>query len=163
MTKADGLKKYGGQLDQFHEAVLFKNPHLKKIFSEIEICDEFPITISQISFRAKQQVEHGVLMLGDAAGMITPLCGNGMSIALHTGKMAGESIHAFLQQKMNRKEMEARYASEWKVNFAKRLSRGRFLQGFFGSGKWSDIFVAAFRLFPFMARPAVKMTHGKPF
>ncbi len=40
-----------------------------------------PVTISQISFEKKSQVENHVLMLGDAAGMITPLCGNGMSMA----------------------------------------------------------------------------------
>ena len=143
--------------------MLFRNPHLKKIFSESVFLPEFPVTISQISFKPKQQVENGVMMLGDAAGMITPLCGNGMSIALHTAKLAAEPVHAFLEGKLSREEMETHYSTEWKKNFATRLARGRFLQGFFGSGKWSDLFVSSFRLFAFLARPAVKMTHGKPF
>ena len=37
-----------------------------------------------------------MLMLGDAAGMITPLCGNGMSMAMHASKLAYEAIHSFL-------------------------------------------------------------------
>jgi menaquinone-9 beta-reductase len=163
MTKAEGLKRFGGDLQSFHEAVLFQNPYLEKIFSESEFCEQFPITISQISFKPKQQVENSIIMLGDAAGMITPLCGNGMSIALHTAKLAAEAVHSFLQKKLSRKEMEAQYSNEWKKNFESRLARGRFLQGFFGSRKWSDLFVSSFRLFPFLARPAVKMTHGKPF
>ena len=35
-------------------------------------------------------------MVGDAAGMITPLCGNGMSMALHASKIAATQINLFL-------------------------------------------------------------------
>ena len=47
---------------------------------------EEPVTIAQISFAKKTQIENHVLCIGDAAGMITPLCGNGMSMALHAIK-----------------------------------------------------------------------------
>ena len=33
-----------------------------------------------------------MLLLGDAAGMITPLCGNGMSMALHSSKIAADMV-----------------------------------------------------------------------
>ncbi len=41
---------------------------LKKYLAESEFIFQEPVTISQISFDKKKQVENHVLMLGDAAG-----------------------------------------------------------------------------------------------
>ena len=86
--------------------------------AESEIIYEAPLTISQISFDKKSQVENHVLMIGDAAGMITPLCGNGMSMALHGSKLAAESIHSFLQDHITREAMEQQYGRQWQRHFS---------------------------------------------
>jgi len=163
MTLADNLKKSNNNISQLEENLLYKNPHLKKIFLNSEKFESFPVTISQINFNKKTQIENGILMLGDSAGMITPLCGNGMSIALHSAKIAATIIKNFLEQKISRPEMEERYTKEWTHLFAKRLKTGRILQNFFGSDRLSNVFVSSFNTFPFLARPLIKMTHGKPF
>jgi flavin-dependent dehydrogenase len=163
MTVADNLKKSNNNISQLEENLLYKNPHLKKIFLDSEKIEPFPVTISQINFNKKTQIENGTLMLGDSAGMITPLCGNGMSIALHSAKIAATIIKNFLEQKISRKEMEERYTKEWSHLFANRLKTGRILQNFFGSDRLSNVFVSSFNTFPFLARPLIKMTHGKPF
>lgn len=163
MTKAENLKKSGNSIEQLQETILYKNPYLKKIFLGSEVGKEFPITISQINFNKKTQVEDHVLMLGDAAGMITPLCGNGMSMALHTSKMASQLIDRFLNEKILREEMEQRYIKKWNHHFAKRLKTGRFIQRFFGSNYLSNFFVQTFKTIPFLSRPLIKMTHGQPF
>jgi len=163
MTKAENLKKYNGNIQQMQEAVLYQNPHLKKLFLESEFLENFPVTISQISFSSKTKVENGILLLGDAAGMITPLCGNGMSIALHTGKIAAGLIHSFLKNEMTRKQLEIEYQNQWHNLFAKRLRTGRLLQSFFGNTTLSNLFVNSFKAFPFLAKPLIKQTHGQPF
>ena len=163
MTVADNLKKSNNNISQLEENLLYKNPHLKKIFLDSEKIESFPVTISQINFNRKTQIENGVLMLGDSAGMITPLCGNGMSIALHSAKIAATIIKNFLAQKISRPEMEERYTKAWTHLFANRLKTGRILQNFFGSDRLSNVFVSSFSTFPFLARPLIKMTHGKPF
>ena len=163
MTVADNLKKSNNNISQLEENLLYKNPYLKKIFLDSEKIESFPVTISQINFNRKTQIENGVLMLGDSAGMITPLCGNGMSIALHSAKIAATIIKDFLEQKISRQEMEERYTKEWTHLFANRLKTGRILQNFFGSDRLSNVFVSSFSTFPFLARPLIKMTHGKPF
>ena len=145
------------------ERFLFKNPHLKKIFLNSMMLQEFPISISQISFAEKTKVENSVLMLGDTAGMITPLCGNGMSIALHTSKIAAVLIDGFLQGKLSRTDMEIQYGQQWKKQFAVRLKIGRVIQSFFGSNGLSNFFVGSFKTFPFLAKPLIRLTHGKPF
>ncbi len=92
LTTAKNLEQSGNSISQMEKQILFENPHLKKIFSEAETLYESPVTISQISFSIKNQVANHVLMTGDAAGMITPLCGNGMSMALHGSKIAFDQI-----------------------------------------------------------------------
>jgi menaquinone-9 beta-reductase len=163
MTTAENLKKAGHDIQQLEQTILSRNPHLKTIFLTSEICESFPVTISQINFHQKTQVVNNILMLGDAAGMITPLCGNGMSIALHTAKLASEVVVKFLDGKISQDEMELIYRRNWEKTFAARLRTGRFLQRFFGSARISNWFVMTFRNFPFLAKPVIKMTHGEPF
>lgn len=163
LTTAENLKQHHNSIEQMQQEVLFKNQHLKKIFSEAEFLYEAPLTISQISFDNKSQIEDHVLMLGDAAGMITPLCGNGMSMALHGSKIAFEQIHAFLQNKIDRSLMEKQYQQQWHLHFASRLRTGRLIQRFFGKASITNLFVQSFKTFPFLAKPLIRQTHGKPF
>jgi len=163
MTRAASLKRNGNSIPALEKNVLHRNPALKNIFESSDIISGFPITISQINFSPKTRVEDHVLMLGDAAGMITPLCGNGMSIALHTGKIAAGLCGRFLRGQITQAELERQYDGDWQRRFAGRLRTGRWLQRFFGSSRLSNLFVNTFRRLPFLARPLVKMTHGEPF
>jgi flavin-dependent dehydrogenase len=86
-----------------------------------------------------------------------------MSIALHTGKIAAGLAIEFLNQKISADQLERDYAKAWKENFGNRLQTGRRLQQFFGSTRRSEIFIRTFKTFPFLARPLIKMTHGKSY
>lgn len=163
LTTAANLKKSNSSISQMEKEILCKNPHLKKIFSEAVFLYEAPVTISQISFNKKQQVENHVLMIGDAGGLITPLCGNGMSMALHAGKIAFTCADGFLQNKYNRQEMEQQYRLQWKQQFATRLKTGRTIQRFFGKSMVTNLFIQSFKTFSFLARPVIQLTHGKSF
>lgn len=145
------------------ENILYKNPFLQKIFTEAEFIFKEPATISQISFDKKSPVENHILMLGDAAGLITPLCGNGMSIAFHSAKIAFGNIDLFLNEKISRQKMEREYSKEWKRNFAKQLSNGRIIQYFFGKEKLTDLFIKTLKYFPSFINQLIKSTHGEEF
>lgn len=163
LVRARALRDCGNSIRELQEKVLGRNPHLRAIFAEAIPSAAFPVTISQIHFNAKTQVEGHVLMLGDAAGMITPLCGNGMSIALHTARLASGLLRDFLEGSISRAQLESRYGRAWKRQFAARLLAGRLLQRFFGGERLSNGFVRLFRRLPFLARPVIRLTHGKPF
>jgi flavin-dependent dehydrogenase len=163
LTTAANLQKCNGSIKEMEVAVLSQNPQLKKIFAESEILYDTPLVISQISFDKKQQVKHHVLMIGDAAGMITPLCGNGMSMALHGSKIAFGQIDLFLHKKITREMMELQYTLEWKKNFSKRLRTGRFIQKMFGSSRVTNAFVAVLKPFPGLINRLIKQTHGNKF
>lgn len=163
LTTASNLQKNKGIIREMEQSVLAKNPHIKKIFAESEFLDEAPVTISQISFDKKVQVENHVLMIGDAAGMITPLCGNGMSMALHGSKLAAEVIHPFLQGQISRVEMEEKYTRQWQQHFSRRLKVGRVIQRLFGNRRLTDFFIGLVKRFPELADFLIRQTHGRSF
>ena len=102
-------------------------------------------------------------MLGDAAGMITPLCGNGMSMAMHAGKIAFENTRLYLSGHTNRAGMEKQYEMQWQQQFGTRMRVGRAVQYFFG-GSWStSVFLRTMRALPTFSSMVIEQTHGNPF
>jgi len=163
LTTAKNLGQCGHSIPQMEKRILSRNPHLKKIFDGAEMLSQSPVTISQISFGKKEQVYNHSLLVGDAAGMIAPLCGNGMSMALHGSKIAFEQIRLFLQNKIPRWQMEEDYTQAWQKQFSKRLRTGRMVQRFFGSVLLSDVLISLLKPFPAITDKLIAQTHGQPF
>lgn len=162
LTRATNLLTHGN-IAAMERNVLMRNPFLKKIFSSSRFVTQSPVTISQISFAKKEQVEKHLLMIGDAAGMITPLCGNGMSMAFHASKILAEQMTRCLQGQINRKEMEDIYTRQWRKLFSSRLRMGRTIQKILIGERMSGILIGICRSFPFLLDPLIRRTHGNPF
>ena len=163
LTNAANLKANNNSIAAMEKNVLHKNKYLKKIFENSEFLYQSPVTISQISFNKKSQIENHLLMLGDAAGLITPLCGNGMSMALHSSKIASSYIIEFLNNNISRSAMEESYLVHWKKTFQKRLKYGRLIQSLFGKEWATNIFVSTMKRLPWVTKQLIKQTHGNPF
>jgi menaquinone-9 beta-reductase len=163
LTTADNLQRNAGNIALMEKNILSENPHLRIIFDQQRTRKEDSVVISQISFEKKTQVEDHVLMIGDAAGMITPLCGNGMSMALHGSKIAFAHINAFLAGKTSRDSMEKKYEKEWQVQFASRLRTGRFIQKLFTNRKLINVLISVCRRMPWVTRKMIRSTHGSAF
>lgn len=162
LTKASNIKN-AGSIKKAEEEVLYQNPHLKKVFENMEHCYDAPLSISQISFSKKNAVENNVLMIGDAAGMITPLCGNGMSMAMHGSKLAATQISAFLNNEISRREMELNYSKNWKNNFETRVATGKFIQYLFGRTIVTNTLVNLMNKSKLLTEKLVHLTHGRSF
>jgi menaquinone-9 beta-reductase len=163
LTTADNLVKSSNSITEMEQTILSANPHLKKIFAESKKCSGEAATISQISFDKKTQVDNHVLMIGDAAGMITPLCGNGMSMALHGSKIAAGLVDLFLRDSISRTEMEQQYMKQWQQTFGSRLRIGRWIQSLSGNRFWMNLFVTTGKLFPGIMKRLIRKTHGQSF
>ncbi len=163
ITNAFNLLNNGNSIAYMEKNILYRNKRLKQIFENSEILFSTPVTISQISFKQKSQVHDHVLLLGDAAGMITPLCGNGMSMALHSSKIAASSIINFLQNNITRQQFEENYTRDWKKIFGVRLKAGRLIQSFFGREWITNLFIRVMKLFPWLTKKLIALTHGEPF
>lgn len=148
-------------IEEFQENVVQKNPHLKKVLQNSEMVFNKPLTISQICFDEKQTVENHLLMIGDTAGLIHPLCGNGMAMAIHSAKLASEQVTDFLNQKISRAEMEVNYSKNWDKNFKNRLKFGRLLGKTFEHSTLSEVLIKSITYLPFLLPLIIKKTHGK--
>jgi menaquinone-9 beta-reductase len=162
LTHRSNLKAYG-EIKLMEEKILYRNPFLKDIFLNSTFLFEKPEVINEISFETKRPIENHILMCGDAAGMITPLCGNGMAIAIHSSKILSELIFEFVQGKISRVELEKNYEQEWYSLFARRLWVGRQIQKLFGSVRTSDFAVNLANYAKPIANLLVSKTHGNPF
>jgi flavin-dependent dehydrogenase len=149
-------------IEEYQKEVLYKNKWLKDIFSNSTMVFERPLAISQISFDRKAPVEHHILMTGDTAGLIHPLCGNGMAMAVHSAKIASELIIAFIRGDISRDEMEERYSKAWRKNFNRRMTMGRLLSKILAKPYLNNCLFRLLVLFPSLLRVIIKQTHGKP-
>ncbi|MBO9571646.1 MAG: NAD(P)/FAD-dependent oxidoreductase [Chitinophagaceae bacterium] len=161
LTTAHNLKLSGNDIKQMEKNILFKNPHIKAAFEKAEWMYGQPLTISQISFDKKNRVQDHVLLIGDAAGMIAPLCGNGMSMALHGSRIASEIMIKFMRREIERKEMEEEYERQWKRAFSRRLTAGRLIQRAFGNDHLTNGMVALLKKSPSLISMIIRQTHGK--
>ncbi|MDN3585627.1 NAD(P)/FAD-dependent oxidoreductase [Pedobacter aquatilis] len=162
LTDYESFKKHKN-IDAFQKTVLYQNKHLERYFTQSEMIFEAPLTISQISFETKEPVLNHILMIGDTAGLIHPLCGNGMAMAIHSAKILAESLHQFKLGKISsRQELENSYMHEWKKLFARRLQIGKLLASIMKNNRFENIAMSAASYFPGLIQKTVKYTHGKP-
>jgi flavin-dependent dehydrogenase len=146
------------------EAVLFENPFLKNIFTNAQFLFDKPETINEISFETKLPVEDHILMTGDAAGMITPLCGNGMAMAIRSAKIVSEFAYRYIKdESFSRDALERQYSAAWNSLFKNRLWFGRQVQKLFGNEWTSNLAVnLAINVRP-LTSMIIKGTHGEVF
>lgn len=145
------------------ENVLEQNPNLKKLMGQAHYVMQTPLVINEISFATKNPVDGHVLMAGDAAGMITPLCGNGMAMAIHASKMISELVLQFCESRITRAAMEQQYSLQWRNAFANRLRIGRAVQKLFGHRTLSSVAVGLMLRVKPVARLIMENSHGTVF
>ncbi len=148
----------------FQEKVLRKNPFLNDFLKQGKPLFDRPLAIAQVSFSKKDAVHEHMLMLGDAAGLIHPLCGNGMAMAIHSGKIASEVLLKHLNSKkgLNRNSLEQEYSRKWQQEFHKRLTAGKWLQKLLLNDSLAEVSQAVLAKFPFLLPKIIRTTHGNP-
>lgn len=162
LSHRENLRVYKG-IPEMEEKIMFKNPLLRSIFSNSEFLFKKPEVINEISFATKTPVENHILVAGDAAGMIAPLCGNGMAMAIRSGKILSDKVKLYVEGGLTRENLEKSYKAEWMKNFRKRLWIGRQIQNLFGNAVASNLAVnLAINVKP-LANAIIRNTHGDLF
>ena len=155
--------KLHGSIPALEAEVLCRNPFLKDVFAHAEFVFDKPEVINEVSFAPKQPVENHMLMCGDTAGLITPLCGNGMAMAIHAAKLLSELIvQHFNAPRFERHALEQAYARAWRKLFVRRLWVGRNAQKLFGTPAASTLLVNLLQTMPAVGKSIIKQTHGQP-
>lgn len=127
ITHADHLKAAGGEPERLLSMMRAWNSRLNERLSDLLPLGPF-LAVSQLSFRRKELFANEVLMIGDAAGMIAPLCGDGMGMAMRSAQIAAPMIHAFLDGRLREDALRRAYVGAWSKEFRRRMVLGRILQ-----------------------------------
>jgi flavin-dependent dehydrogenase len=164
-------RNFGGHfksVKELEDVMLFQNPVLRQLFQESEFVSDQPEVINEICFAPKQQVVKHVLLCGDTAGLITPLCGNGMSMAIAAARLLANTIiqSGILRRRAipdeARATLEQNYTKAWRKQFGQRLYWGRTIQRFFGALRLSEIVLRGIHAIPPAERWLIRQTHGRP-
>jgi flavin-dependent dehydrogenase len=165
LSKRENMKGYSS-IAEMEKGVLFKNPYLKAILSEATFLYDKPEVINEIYFNEKELVAEHVIMCGDAAGLITPLCGNGMSMAIHGAKIACELIlgSGILEKEIigieDRTLLEKIYIKTWNKTFKSRLRTGRIIQRLFLLPLSAALALFFFKRSRLLKKWLIRKTHG---
>lgn len=159
----DSFRAYKN-IGEHQRAVLYQNPLLRDILESAECQFEAPLSISQVSFRKKEKHCGHTLMVGDTAGLIHPLCGNGMSMAIRSAKIACTLGIDYLSRRIQRlPDLERRYEQEWRADFQQRITLGRILAFILQRENSSSLLMQGLTRTPALLKAVIRRTHGKPF
>lgn len=76
------------------------------------------VSVAPLLFGKPRSVAHGILLAGDTAGFVDPFVGDGISLALRSGALAGNCLSAFLLAKASLEGATDKYAAEYELQLA---------------------------------------------
>jgi flavin-dependent dehydrogenase len=163
LSTSKNLQAYDNDIKKMEENILYKNPFLKKYFTESEFLFDTPLVISNVSFQKKDTYKNSFFLAGDAAGSITPLCGNGMSMAMRASKILTQLLISYFNKSIEKEELIAEYDKTWNENFNTRIKSGYYLQHLFGKKNTTHYTLKALDKLPSLTKKIISLTHGQPF
>ena len=163
LTTARNLMENGKDVKRMEERVLYQNPFLKNYFTKSEFVNAQPLIISNVQFSKKQTDANGIFLLGDAAGSITPLCGNGMSMGMRASKLLAEQLVVLFSKKQTHGQALQNYNHAWNAAFGTRIKTGYHLQKLFGKSRTTDLALRFLDKSPWLTSKLISLTHGPVF
>jgi flavin-dependent dehydrogenase len=125
LVHATRLAGHKGRWDAFIEQLRAEEPRLEELYARHEPAQEHFLSSEPVIFRARSAVEGGVFMIGDASGVIDPLTGNGMAMAIQSALLAAPRILRLLEIPSRRGDIEREYRQVHRKFFAPRIAWSR--------------------------------------
>lgn len=163
IVNSEKFKSSNNSIPELENKFLFKNKNLKKVFSNAEFIFKEPVTISGINFLIKEPVTDRSFFIGDSAGSIAPITGNGMSIALRSASVLAQNIDNYFSKKNTKQQLVNNYSSFWNKEFSNRIKLSRHFQKLSENPALTNLTIGLFNTFPTLAKSVIKQTHGNPF
>ncbi len=160
IAAVDALRESGSSFEGMRDGVLRSNRALAERLDRLSPAMERPISIARITFASKPLFSRGVMMVGDTAGMIAPLCGDGMAMALRSAQIAAPLVNARLRGEIDEVSLCDRYRRAWRSEFAGRLRLGRALQAGLFRPRVARAGLAVLDRVPALGRFFVRATRG---
>lgn len=138
LVHAERLTGLKGGWESFIEKLRTEEPRLDALYEAHRPAQDAFLTSEPVIFRARSPIEAGVFMTGDASGIVDPLTGNGMAMAVQSAWLAAPAILRLLAAPGNRGSIEREYGEahhrlfggriRWSRAIASLLSRPRVLE-----------------------------------
>ena len=124
LVHATRLAGHKGRWDTFVDTIRAEERPLDDLYARHTPAQEGFLSSEPVIFRARSAVEESIFMIGDASGVIDPLTGNGMAMALQSALVAAPFIAAILDGG-NRQRAEDGYRSRHAEIFGRRIGWSR--------------------------------------
>ena len=86
------LAGHKGRWDSFVDEIRRDEPRLEEMYARYEPVQDTFLSSEPVIFRARSAVEQGIFMIGDASGIVDPLTGSGMAMAIQSALLAAPYI-----------------------------------------------------------------------
>lgn len=155
---ADRRQLKNRSIDALETAIMQENPQTRVLLKAQRLGKA--VTVSQVVLGQRRLGKGRLFFLGDSAGVIAPLCGNGMSMALHASYLLVQSLDGFFRQNYSLAQARRLYERQWKARFGLRMRAGNLLQPLLSVPWLTEAAVRSIgtsRLLPSL----IRLTHGK--
>ncbi len=163
LVRASLLNTYQNKVEALEENELYRNGFLKEIFTKAEFIFEKPLTISNITFDKKEPVFEDIFYIGDSAGSIAPLTGNGMSNAMRSAWMLNSELDNYFSGRISFGQLKGNYARKWNRAFKTRITQGKLIQHFFCHPALTTFFISLMSKSRWLRKIIIRQTHGNMF
>jgi flavin-dependent dehydrogenase len=116
---------------------------------------------AQLRFERPQPWSENIFRLGDAAGFIDPFAGDGITLALLSGKLAGARVAEFLAGESSLRAAGESYARDYREKLAPLFARTAWLRRILGAPRVVRAGAANALRIPGVTRMLVKGTRAK--
>jgi flavin-dependent dehydrogenase len=133
LVHATRIAHLKGRWDAFIEMVRAEEPRLESMYACYAPAQDAFLSSEPVIFRGRSAVVDGIFMIGDASGVIDPLTGNGMAMAMQSALVAAPFVIRALTDRTADDEYRARHAEmflpriAWSRRVAYLLSRPALL------------------------------------
>ncbi|HYS53166.1 MAG TPA: NAD(P)/FAD-dependent oxidoreductase [Thermoanaerobaculia bacterium] len=86
------LAGHKGRWDSFVDEIRRNEPRLEQMYSRYQPAQDTFLSSEPVIFRGRSAVEQGIFLIGDASGVIDPLTGNGMAMAIQSALLAAPHV-----------------------------------------------------------------------
>ncbi len=161
LMKRSAFQNTPKSITEWIEAACNRNPKLQQKLSKAAIVDGTQAAVAPVDLNRKPSAWDLFPQVGDAAVMIPPLCGDGMSMALRSAKLCAPLADSYLKGEISLVAWQKKYSSSIDREFTGPRQWGLFLQSLLSVPLLPRLLMPAARLTPKLTYGLVQATRLK--
>lgn len=114
-----------------------------------------------VYFHKPEPVKDGILRIGDAAGFMDPFAGDGISLAVHSGRLAAKHLRLFLQNQISLEQSFTGYAEDYQCFLLPAFRAARLLRKLMNAPSFLRRMGIRLAHFPFLTTHVVTATRAR--